>query len=107
MAKFLVRGKYIGEGIQGLMKDGGTGRRKVIEKLAGSLGGKVECIYYAFGEWDVYGIADMPDNASMAAFSLRAASSGMVSLSIIPLMTIEEIDDAVGKKSEFRAPGQK
>ena len=106
MAKFLVRGKYIGEGIQGLMKDGGTGRRGVIEKLAGSLGGKVECIYYAFGDWDIYGIADMPDNASMAAFSLRASASGMVSLSIVPLMTIEEIDDAVSKKSEFRAPGQ-
>ena len=40
MAKFLVRGKYIGEGIQGLIKDGGTGRRTVIENLAGSLGGK-------------------------------------------------------------------
>jgi len=106
MAKFLVRGKYIGEGIQGLMKDGGTGRRAVIEKLAGSLDGKVECVYYAFGEWDIYGIIDMPDNASMTAFSLRASASGMVSLSTIPLMTIEEIDDAVGKKSEFRAPGQ-
>ncbi len=105
MAKFLVRGKYIGEGIQGLMKDGGTGRREVIEKLAGSLGGKVECVYYAFGEWDIYGIMDMPDNASMA-FSLRASSSGMINLSTIPLMTIEEIDDAAGKKSEFRAPGQ-
>lgn len=106
MAKFLVRGKYIGEGIKGLMKDGGTGRRAVIEKLAGSLGGKVECVYYAFGEWDIYGIMDMPDNASMAAFALRASASGMVSLSTIPLMTIEDIDDAVGKKSEFRAPGQ-
>lgn len=106
MAKFLVRGKYIGEGIQGLMKDGGTGRREVIEKLASSLGGKVECVYYAFGEWDIYGIMDMPDNASMAAFSLKASASGMINISSIPLMTIEEIDDAAGKKSEFRDPGK-
>ena len=106
MAKFLVRAKYIGEGIQGLVKDGGTGRRAVIDKLAGSLGGNVECVYYAFGDWDIYGVMDMPDNASMAAFSLRASASGMINVSSIPLMTVEEIDDAVAKKSDFRAPGK-
>ena len=66
----------------------------------------MECVYYAFGEWDIYGVVDMPDNASMAAFSLRASASGMINVSSIPLMTIEEIDEATGKKSEFRAPGQ-
>ncbi len=106
MAKFLVRAKYIGEGIQGLVKDGGKGRRAVIDKLAGSLGGNVECVYYAFGDWDIYGVMDMPDNASMAAFSLRASASGMINVSSIPLMTVEEIDDAVAKKSDFRAPGK-
>ena len=105
MAKFLVCANYVGEGIQGLLNEGGTSRRSVIEKLAGSLGGKVECIYYALGEYDIYGILDMPDNASMVAFSLRAASSGRVQLKSIALLTPEEIDNATTKKSEYRAPG--
>lgn len=106
MAKFLVCANYVGEGIQGLLNEGGTSRRSIIEKLASSLGGKVECIYYAFGEYDIYGILDMPDNASMVAFALRATSSGRVTLKSVPLMTPEEIDEASKKTGEYRAPGK-
>jgi uncharacterized protein with GYD domain len=105
MAKFLVRANYVGEGIQGLLAEGGTSRRRVIERLAASLGGNVECVYYAFGEYDIYGIVDMPDNASMAAFVLKAAASGRVTLNTVALMTTEEIDDAAKKTSEYRPPG--
>jgi len=105
MAKYLVCGNYIGEGIKGLMREGGSNRRSEIEKLVASLGGTVECVYYAFGDYDIYGIFDMPDNASMAAFSLRAASSGMVTVKSIVLMTTEEIDAAAQKTGDFRAPG--
>ncbi len=106
MAKYLVCGNYIGEGIQGLISEGGTSRRKVIEKLASSLGGKVECVYYAFGDYDIYGIIDMPDSASMAAFSLKASSSGAVRVTCVALISPEEVDDAVKKTSEYRAPGR-
>jgi len=106
MAKYLVCGNYIGEGIQGLLNEGGTRRRSVIEKLATSLGGKVECIYYAFGEYDIYGIIDMPDSSVMAAFSLKASASGLVTVRCVALLTPEEIDEAVKKTGEYRAPGQ-
>lgn len=106
MAKFLVRANYIGDGIQGLLTEGGSSRLSVIEKLASSLGGKVECVYYAFGEYDIYGIVDMPDNASMAAFVLKAGASGRVALNSVVLMTPGEIDEATKKNSVFRAPGK-
>ena len=106
MAKFLVCGNYIGEGIQGLLGEGGSSRVSVIEKLAASLGGKVECVYYAFGEYDIYGILDMPDNASMAAFAMKATSGGRVALKSVALMTAAEIDEAAKKQSEYRAPGK-
>ena len=106
MAKFLVRANYIGDGIQGLLNEGGTSRITAINKLAGSLGGNVECLYYAFGDYDIYGIMEMPDNASMAAFALKAAASGRVSLNSVALISPEEIDVAAGKKSEYRAPGK-
>lgn len=106
MVKFLVCGNYIGDGIQGLLSEGGSSRVSVIEKLASSLGGKVECVYYAFGEYDIYGILDMPDNASMAAFALKATSSGRVALKSVALMTAAEVDEAAKKHSEYRAPGK-
>jgi uncharacterized protein with GYD domain len=76
MPKYLVSANYAGEGIKGLLKEGGSSRKAAVEKLAGSLGGSVESMYYAFGESDLYVIADMPDNASMAALALVVGSSG-------------------------------
>ena len=42
MAKYLFHGSYTQTGIQGVLKDGGSGRRKAIDALAESLGGRVE-----------------------------------------------------------------
>ncbi len=106
MAKYLVCGNYIGEGVQGLISEGGSSRRKVIEKLTSSLGGSVESVYYAFGKYDIYCLIDMPDRASMAAFSLKASSSGLVRVKCVALMSVAEMDEAVKKTSEYRPPGQ-
>jgi uncharacterized protein with GYD domain len=105
MAKYLVCGKYIGDGAEGLLREGGSGRRSEIRRLASSLGGTIECIYYAFGDYDIYGIMDMPDSSSMAAFSLKASASGLVMVKSVSLLTPEEIDEAAKKTMEFRAPG--
>lgn len=106
MPKYLVHGNYVGEGVKGLLKEGGSSRRAAIEKLAASMGGSVESIYYAFGETDVYVIVDMPDNASMAAVALVAGASGAVSIKTTVLMTPEEVDEAAKKTPDYRPPGQ-
>ncbi len=106
MPKYLVQGNYVGDGIKGLLKEGGSGRRAAVEQLARSMGGTVEGLYYAFGESDVYLIVDMPDNASMAAVALVANASGAVTVKTTVLMTPEEIDEAVQKTPDYRAPGQ-
>ena len=54
MAKYLFHGSYTVEGLKGLIKEGGTGRREATENLANSLGGKVEAYYFAFGGNDFY-----------------------------------------------------
>jgi hypothetical protein len=36
---FSISGSYVGEGIKGLLKDGGTKRKEVVEHLIGSLVG--------------------------------------------------------------------
>jgi uncharacterized protein with GYD domain len=58
------------EGAKGLLKDGDSGRRAAVEQLVKGLGGKVEAVYFAFGEVDAYVIADVPDAVSAVASSL-------------------------------------
>jgi uncharacterized protein with GYD domain len=106
MPKFLMHANYVGEGIKGLLKEGGTSRKNAAEQAIKSLGGKVEAFYYAFGDTDVYLIADMPDNATMAAAALRVSASGLVSVRTTVLMTPDEVDQAAKKSPNYRPPGQ-
>jgi uncharacterized protein with GYD domain len=106
MAKFLVKGSYTAEGARALAKEGGSRRREAVEKMVGSVGGRIEAFYFALGETDVYAIIDVPDTESVTALSLTVNASGAVKLSIVTLMTAEEVDSACRKTVSFRPPGQ-
>ena len=106
MPKYLIQANYVGEGIKGLLKDGGTGRRTAVEKLFSSVGGKVETFYYAFGDTDLFVIADVPDNVTAAALSLTVNAAGAATAGITVLLTPEEIDAAAKKTPNYRPPGQ-
>jgi uncharacterized protein with GYD domain len=106
MPKYLVQANYVGDGLKGLLKEGGSSRRDAIDKLFASVGGKVEAFYYAFGDTDVFVIADAPDNVSAAALSLAVNASGAVAAEVTVLLTAEEVDAAVKKTPGYRAPGQ-
>jgi uncharacterized protein with GYD domain len=105
MAKFLFKASYTSEGTKGLLKEGGSQRRAAVQKLAHGLGGSIDAFYYAFGEHDVYVIADLPDAASSIALSLAVNASGAVHLSTTPLITPEEVDAGCKKVPPYRAPG--
>ena len=106
MPKYLVQANYVGDGVKGLLKEGGSKRRAAVEKLFKSLGGKLETFYYAFGETDLYVIADMPDNTSMSAAALMVAASGVINLKTTVLITPEEVDNAIKKTPDYRPPGK-
>ncbi len=93
-------------GVQGLIKEGGTGRRAAIQNLAKSVGGSLEAFYYAFGETDAFVLVDLPDQASAAAIALTVGASGGATVKTTVLMTPEEIDAASKKTPMYRAPGQ-
>jgi len=92
--------------VKGLLREGGTSRRAVVERLVESVGGKVEAFYYAFGETDLFVIADLPDNESMTAVALLVAASGAIRIKTTVLITPEEVDEAVKKAPSYRPPGQ-
>ena len=106
MPKYLARVSYTNEGLKGLLKDGGSKRREVVEQLAKSLGGTVEAFYFAFGEDDLFIIADYPDNVSVAAASMIANASGASKVSVTVLLTPEEIDQTVKISGDYSPPGQ-
>jgi len=106
MPKYLIHANYVGEGIKGLMKEGGSSRRDAVQKLFESMGGKLEAFYYAFGDTDAYVIMDLPDNVAAAKAVLTVNSSGTVVCKTTVLMTPEEVDEATKNIPTYRAPGQ-
>lgn len=107
MPKYMVQASYTADGLKGLMKDKASGRQAAVKKAVEAAGGKLEAFYYAFGKSDVVVIVDIPDNATAAAFSLAAAASGAVRTTTTPLLTVDEIDQAVKRNITYRAPGAK
>jgi uncharacterized protein with GYD domain len=109
MPKYLVEGRYTTDGLTGLAREGVLRRRADIAKMIESAGGKLEALYFTFGDADFYIIADVPDNISAAAVSVVANQSGFVVTSkIIVLMTADEMDQAIKKAMtvEFLPPGE-
>ena len=106
MSKYLVQASYTAEGVKGLTKDTASGRKAAVAHAVESLGGRLEALYFSFGEFDILAVMDLPDNAAAARFALRAASTAQVNVRTTPLLTPEEVDKALLRTVDYRAPGQ-
>jgi uncharacterized protein with GYD domain len=68
--------------------------RKVVEKL----GGKVGAFWASFGDYDLVGILEMPDNISAAAFAVAVAGGGACrNVKTTPLLSLAEALEAMKK----------
>jgi uncharacterized protein with GYD domain len=99
MAKYLFQATYTSEAWAAQVCNP-QNRVEAVRPVIEGLSGRLEAVYYAFGDYDVVGIVDVPDNVSMAAFSLAAYAGGAVkAVKTTPLMTIEEGIEAMRKAS--------
>lgn len=105
MPLYLWQASYTSEGTKGLIKDGGTKRRDFIKQITERLGGKLHAFYFAFGDSDVVGITEFPDEASAAALSLAVNAGGAATLRSTPLIAPEVMDAAAKKQVGYRPPG--
>lgn len=65
-----------------------------IRPTAEALGGTVESAYYCFGEYDIVGIMQFPDDQAVAAWSMGISAGGATrAFRTTPLMSL---DDGVG-----------
>ena len=104
MSKYLIRGNYVGDGVAGLRADGGEKRLAEATAALDSVGGTLDCFYYAFGDIDLFGIVDLPDDAAAIDASLLINSSGAVSVTFTPLLDPSVISG--GGSGSYTPPGQ-
>ena len=105
MGKYMFHTSYTGKGLVGLLKEGGSRRWAALTQTIEAMGGSVEGLYYAFGETDLYIIADLPDDATATAVSLNIANAGALTIRATVLIPPETVDVAVKKKVPYRPPG--
>jgi uncharacterized protein with GYD domain len=90
MSKYLIQVSYTPEAWAAMVKKPQS-RLEAVRPGVESVGGKFDDAWISFGEYDLVGICDFPDNVSAAAFSVSVASKGAVkALHTTPLMTMDE-----------------
>ena len=105
MPRYMFQAKYTVRGEEGVRAKGGSDRRKAIQDTVKGLGGKVECVYFEFGEHDAFSIVELPDNEAAAAVALIVGASGGATVSTTVLLTPEEVDNAAKSAVDYRPPG--
>ena len=80
--------------------------QNVADRIRGSveeLGGNIAGIWYAFGEYDLFIILEMPDNVSMAALAIAFAAGGAVSTAKTTVLM--PLEDGLAAMSKAAASG--
>lgn len=97
MPNYLVQVSYSSSGIAALLSHP-QNRIEAVRKPIEKLGGTAGPFYLSFGDYDVVGFIEMPDNVSAAAIALAFAAGGTCkSVKTTPLLTAEEGLEAMKK----------
>jgi uncharacterized protein with GYD domain len=105
MAKYLITANYTAQGMDGVRAGGAKARVDAVSGMLEAMGGRLESFYFAFGDTDVFATAEVPDDESAAAVAIAINSTGAVSVRTTKLLTVEQVDDALGRTVNYRAPG--
>ena len=105
MARYLFRAKYTQAGVTGLLREGGTSRREALRQTIEGMGGTLHDLFYAFGDWDLFLVTELPDDEAATAVSLNISAAGALDVSVTVIVTPETVDAAVRKSVPYRAPG--
>ncbi len=102
MAHYLIEGTYTPEAWAAQVER----QESVADRMTRNLdacGGKLVCVYYAFGDVDLVAIVDFPEPEDAAAYSLTVLSSGQAGVHrLTPLMSVDQGMESMRRASEFR-----
>ena len=107
MAIYMIQASYT-SGAWGKLVQRPENRQEALKPVIEELGGQLLAWYYAFGEYDVMILVDVPGNVNAAAASMAVAAGGAVkALKTTPLMNPDEGFDALllAQGAGYRSPG--
>jgi uncharacterized protein with GYD domain len=104
--KYLAQASYTAEALSAMIKKP-QNRSEVVRQIIEKLGGRLEGFWFAFGEYDLALVFELPDNVTAAAFSMAVSAGGALkALKTTQLITPEEAMAAMKKaaKSGYKPP---
>lgn len=107
MAIYMIQASYT-SGAWGKLVQRPENRQEALKPVIEQLGGQLLAWYYAFGEYDVMILVEVPGNVNAAAASMAVAAGGAVkALKTTPLMSPDEGFDALllAQGAGYRSPG--
>ena len=97
MPSYLQQVAYSTEGWEALVGEP-QNRIEAVRPAIEKLGGKIESAWFAFGDYDVVLIIQMPSNVDASAIAMAFAAGGACkSVKTTPLLTAEEAVQAMKK----------
>ncbi|MEO7980228.1 MAG: GYD domain-containing protein [Sporichthyaceae bacterium] len=105
MPKYLITANYSAEGMAGVRSGGAKSRVDAVSTMLERMGGSLDSFHFAFGDTDVFAIADVPDDEAAAAVAIAINSTGAVSTRTTKLLTIEQVDEALRRSVDYVPPG--
>jgi uncharacterized protein with GYD domain len=97
MASYLLQVAYTPQAWAALVKNP-QDRTQVLRPVLEKLGGKFDTAYFAFGDYDIVAVLELPGDIDAAAFSIAAAAGGAIkSIKTTPLMSIADGISAMQK----------
>lgn len=110
MRHFLVQVAYTPEAWAKLIKNP-TNRMEATRPVLERVGARWEQFYFAFGEHDIIGLVEAPDNVEAAAISVAFAAGGALkAIKTTPLLTVAEGMEVLRKGADalavYAPPGE-
>ena len=105
MPFYQFRASYTQQGIQGVIKEVAASRVAAITAMAGSVGGHILTAHWAFGDDDFITTVEAPDNAAAMAIAATVGASGAARVTTTVLPDATEVDEALARRTTYRAPG--
>jgi uncharacterized protein with GYD domain len=106
MPLFLTQVSYTDQAWQSLVSNP-QNRAEALRPVLEKLGGRVVNAWFAFGDYDIVLVSELPDNVSAAALAIAVSAGGACkSVKTTPLMDTSEGLEALRKAAEsgYRAP---
>ena len=95
MPRYLIQISYTSAAIADLVSNP-QDRAAAVRPIVENMGGRLEGLYFCFGEYDAVVLVELPDNVSAAAIAMAVGAAGAISnYKTTVLLSTEEAVDAM------------